>query len=69
MRNPEITKKTSTPMNPPANPGTSAWASKTSTTATARMPWMSQRYPFLWGGSGPSTAAPMTAPGRIIRGS
>jgi len=43
MRNPETTKKTSTPMNPPPTPGTPAWNATTASTATARRPSMSGR--------------------------
>ena len=44
MRNPEMTKKTSTPTNPPENPGTPAWKKITANTAIARRPSMSARY-------------------------
>ncbi|CAM5739042.1 hypothetical protein SMICM304S_10892 [Streptomyces microflavus] len=43
IRYPEMTKKTSTPMNPPARPGISAWKARTARTATARSPSMSGR--------------------------
>src|SRR5689334_15019894 len=45
MRNPEMTKKTSTPTKPPGTPGTAAWNSTTARTATARSPSMSGRNP------------------------
>ena len=38
MTKPEITKKTSTPTNPPENPGTFEWKRTTRSTATARNP-------------------------------
>src|SRR3954454_24675164 len=44
ITNPEITKKTSTPTNPPEKPS-SAWDRTTSRTATARSPWISARCP------------------------
>jgi hypothetical protein len=47
MRKPEMTKKTSTPTNPPATPGTPAWNRTTASTATARRPSMSGRKPHL----------------------
>ena len=43
IRNPEITKKTSTPTYPPVVPGTPKWKSRTAMTATARSPSMSRR--------------------------
>ena len=43
MRNPEMTKKTSTPMNPPANPVIPACYATTTSTATARSPSISRR--------------------------
>src|SRR5687768_3448676 len=45
MRKPEITKKTSTPTNPPVKGPIRAWSSATSSTARARSPWMSCRKP------------------------
>ncbi|WP_235436623.1 hypothetical protein [Arthrobacter sp. RIT-PI-e] len=42
MRYPEITKNTSTPMNPPLG-HPSRWSSTTTVTANARRPWMSGR--------------------------
>ncbi len=43
MTKPEITKKTSTPTNPPLRPGTPAWKRTTSSTAMARRPSTSGR--------------------------
>jgi len=43
IRNPEMTKKTSTPTKPPSRPGIPAWNSTTASTATARRPSMSGR--------------------------
>ena len=43
IRNPLIKKKTSTPRNPPAKPGTPAWKNKTGSTASALKPLMSDR--------------------------
>jgi hypothetical protein len=43
IRKPEMTKKRSTPVKPPAKPGTSKWNSVTATTATARSPLISCR--------------------------
>ena len=43
MRKPEITKNTSTPVNPPAATPTPAWASRTAQIATARRPSTSGR--------------------------
>ena len=43
IRKPEMTKKTSTPTNPPGRYGTPAWAATTVRTATARSPWTSPR--------------------------
>ena len=43
MTKPEITKKTSTPTNPPVTRGTLAWYKTTSRTATARRPSTSGR--------------------------
>ena len=43
-RNPEMTKKTSTPTNPPENPGTPAWKKITANTAIALSPSMSALY-------------------------
>ncbi len=43
MRNPEMTKKTSTPMKPPVAAGTPAWNSKTAPMAMARRPSISGR--------------------------
>lgn len=42
MRNPEMTKKTSTPTNPPTGQP-NACAPTTASTARARRPWMSRR--------------------------
>ena len=46
IRNPETTKNTSTPMNPPPTPGRPAWNRTTARTATARRPSMSGRNCF-----------------------
>lgn len=46
IRNPEMTKNTSTPMYPPENQGTPAWFSTTSPTASARIPSISVRRVF-----------------------
>ena len=43
IRNPEMTKKTSTPAKPPENPATPAWLNRTASTASARSPSMSRR--------------------------
>src|SRR4051794_17632109 len=43
MRNPDRTKKTSTPTNPPDAPGTSAWNKRTPRMAMPRSPWSSGR--------------------------
>src|SRR5881397_2114751 len=43
IRNPEMTKKTSTPMKPPETPRC-AWNSRTRPTAIVRSPSMSVRY-------------------------
>lgn len=43
IRYPEITKKTSTPMKPPLNPGMFAWNKTTGAIASARKPSMSER--------------------------
>src|SRR4051812_32210133 len=53
MRNPEITKNTSTPRNPPDGQPT-RWCATTAMTATARSPWMSGRRPSAsaWFGAG-----------------
>ncbi|WP_245548319.1 hypothetical protein [Nocardia pneumoniae] len=40
-----MTKKTSTPTNPPRMPGVFAWKNTTASTATARNPSMSGRNP------------------------
>jgi hypothetical protein len=45
IRNPEITKKTSTPTKPPGIQRKPRWNSTTATTATARRPSISARYP------------------------
>ena len=44
IRKPEITKKMSTPTNPPSTQVGNAWKATTETTATARRPSMSGRY-------------------------
>src|ERR1700687_1991287 len=49
MRKAEMTKKTSTPTNPPPTPGTPTWNRTTASTATARRPSMSGRNPFPGG--------------------
>jgi hypothetical protein len=41
IRNPEITKKTSTPMKPPVTPGKPAWKQATESMATALRPSIS----------------------------
>ncbi len=43
MRNPEMTKNTSTPTYPPDTAGMPAWNNRIRTTATARIPSMSGR--------------------------
>src|SRR5690606_30473399 len=58
IRYPERTKKTSTPMNPPASHGTPAWAAITSRIATARRPSRSGRY------LSPGSPSPMPGPVR-----
>jgi hypothetical protein len=44
IKYPEITKKTSTPINPPGNHAGNAWKATTIKTATARSPSISERY-------------------------
>ena len=44
IRNPEITKNTSTPTKPPENPGRSKWKNITGNTAIARSPSISALY-------------------------
>src|SRR5690242_17499561 len=53
IKNPDTTKKTSTPTNPPPSQGTPAWSRSTRTTARARRPWMSARGDSR--GSGPGS--------------
>ncbi|CAN5887271.1 hypothetical protein BH11GEM1_BH11GEM1_33180 [soil metagenome] len=43
MKKPEMTKKTSTPTNPPADQDTPAWKSTTRKIMTPRRPSMSER--------------------------
>src|SRR3982751_2047902 len=45
IRKPEITKKTSTPINPPGNTRGKAWNMMTDKIESARSPSMSARYP------------------------
>jgi hypothetical protein len=49
MRNPEITKKMSTPINPNPKPGTPKWLDITRITATALKAAMSDLNPFFCG--------------------
>ena len=58
IRKPEITKKTSTPTNPPEKVSNPEWATMTSSTASARRPWMSGRKWRPW-----EVASLGTAPG------
>ena len=46
IRNPEMTKNTSTPTNPPGTRDGHRWYANTATTAMARIAWMSGRSSF-----------------------
>ena len=58
MRNPEITKKTSTPTKPPGMNGIEACEAITVSTAIARSPWMSSRCASAGPWAGWLTASP-----------
>ena len=68
MRNPETTKKTSTPRNPPGSHDGSRWKTSTATMARARNPSRPASRPVAAGGRAGASRSPTCAspPGAAV---